>query len=76
MPKYAIVTIIEAPQSEMAWEKISQQLLNGEATQGAVSYVGAPWLVPDNKSGPVVEYGTDSIRLRLNGACVSLHPAD
>lgn len=75
MPRYAIVTIIEAPQSEIAWEKVGQQLLNDDAAQCAVSYVGAPWLVPGKKSG-AVEYGTDAIRLRIDGECVSLYPAD
>ncbi len=75
MPTYAIVTIVEAPQSEVAWEVVSQRLLNGDGTQGAVSYVGAPWLVPENERRGV-EYGTDSILLRIDGECVSLYPAD
>ncbi len=75
MLRYAIVVIVEAPQSEIAWEKVRQQLLHGDATQGSVSYVGAPWLVPGDRSG-AVEYETDSIRLRLDSECVSLDPAD
>jgi hypothetical protein len=73
MPRYAIVVIVEAPQSEMAWEKVKQQLLGG-ATQDSVSYVGAPWIVPRDRRQPV-EYETDSIWLRLDGECVSLDPA-
>jgi hypothetical protein len=75
MPRYAIVVIVEASQSEIAWEKVRQQLLYGHPTQSSVSYVGAPWLVPGDQSG-AVEYGTDSIRLRLDSECVSLDPAN
>lgn len=73
MPRYAIVVIVEAPQSETAWEKVKQQLLGG-AMQDSVSYVGAPWIVPRDRRRPV-EYETESIRLRLDGECVSLDPA-
>jgi hypothetical protein len=73
MPRYAIVVIVEAPQSETAWEKVKQPLLEG-AVRNAVSYVGAPWIVPCDRHRPV-EYETDSIRLRLDGECVNLDPA-
>lgn len=73
MPRYAIVVIVEAPQSETAWEKVKQQLL-GSAMQDSVSYVGAPWIVPRGRRRPV-EYETESIQLRLDGECVSLDPA-
>jgi hypothetical protein len=73
MPRYAIVVVVEAPQSEAAWEKVKQQLLEG-AMRDSVSYVGAPWIVPCDRRRPV-EYETDSIRLRLNGKFVSLDPA-
>jgi hypothetical protein len=75
MPRYAIVTIIDAPQSEMAWENVRQQLLDGDSVQNAVAYVGAPWLVP-GKEKVLAEYETDSILLRINGESISLDPAD
>jgi hypothetical protein len=75
MPRYAIVVVIEAPESETAWEVVKQQLLLDDATQGSISYVGAPWLVPSDQSEPVA-YETDCIRLRLDSECVSLDPAD
>jgi hypothetical protein len=74
MPRYAIVTVVEAPQPEKAWEKVGGQLLNDNAAH--IAYVGAPWLVPGDLVGEPVEYGTDAIRLQLNGKCVSLSPAD
>lgn len=73
MPRYAIVVVVEAPQSEMAWEMVKQQL-HGGAMQDSVSYVGAPWIVPHDQRR-AVEYETESIRLRLDGECVSLDPA-
>jgi hypothetical protein len=73
MPRYAIVVVVEAPQSETAWEKVKQQLLEG-AMRDCVSYIGAPWIVPPDRRRPV-EYETDSIRLRLDGEYVSLDPA-
>lgn len=73
MPRYAIVVIVKAPQSEAAWENVKQQLLKG-AMRDSVSYVGAPWIVPRDQRRPV-EYETDSIRLRLDGELVSLDPA-
>jgi hypothetical protein len=73
MSRYAIVVIVEAPQSETAWEMVKRQL-HGDAMQDSVSYVGAPWIVPRDRCRPV-EYETESIRLRLDGKCVSLDPA-
>lgn len=75
MPRYAIVVVVEAPQSETAWEVVKQQLLLGDAMKGSISYVGAPWLVPGDRREPV-DYETDCIRLRLDSECVSLDPAD
>jgi len=74
MPRYAIVVIVEAPQSEAAWEVVKRPLL-GNAMRGSISYVGAPWLVPGDRPDPV-DYETDCIRLRLNSKCISLDPAD
>ena len=75
MPKYAIVVIVEAPRSEIAWEAVRKQLLLGDAMDGSISYVGAPWLVPGNRHGPV-NFETDCIRLRIDSECVNLDPAD
>lgn len=73
MPRYAIVVIVEAPQSETAWDRVKQSLLAG-AVRNSVSYVGAPWIVPCDRHRSV-EYETDGIRLRLDGECVNLDPA-
>jgi hypothetical protein len=76
MPKYAIVAVIEAPRAELAWEDIGARLLNDDTTQCPVAYVGAPWLVPDDSTNGSAEYGTDAIRLQVNGRGVDLNPVD
>lgn len=76
MPTYAIVTVVEAVHPEEAWETVGGRLLNDDNAQGVVAYVGAPWLVPDETAGESVEYGTDAIRLRLDGESVGLNPAN
>lgn len=76
MPKYAIVAVVEAPRPELAWENVGELLLNDDTAQCAATYVGAPWLVPDDSINGSTEYGTDAIRLQVNGKCVDLSPAD
>jgi hypothetical protein len=52
MPRYAIVTVVEALQPEEAWENVGGQLLDDDS-EGSVAYVGAPWLVPgDGTASP------------------------
>lgn len=76
MPKYAIVAVVEAPQAELAWEDVGERLLNDDTAQCVAAYVGAPWLVPDDSTNGSTEYGTDAIRLQVNGKDVDLSPAD
>ena len=76
MPKYAIVAVVEAPRAELAWEDVGERLLNDDTAQCFVAYVGAPWLVPDDSTNGSAEYGTDAIRLQVNGERVDLRPVD
>lgn len=76
MPKYAIVAVVEAPHAELAWEDVGERLLNDDTAPCVVTYVGAPWLVPGDSTNGSAEYGTDAIRLQVNGKCVDLSPVD
>ena len=76
MPKYAIVTVIDAPDAENAWERVGEYLLNGNLAKGPVAYVGAPWLVPSDIATERAEYGTEAICLWINDRRVDLDPAD
>lgn len=76
MPKYAIVAVVDAPQAELAWETVGERLLKDDAAECFITYVGAPWLVPDESTKGSAEYGTDAIRLKVNGKSVDLSPVD
>jgi hypothetical protein len=72
MPRYAILSIVEAPLPEQAWESVEERLLgDGEA---GIAYVGAPWLVPHDSEDEAVEYSVAAIKLELNGKNISLSP--
>jgi hypothetical protein len=76
MPKYAMVAVVEAPRAELAWEDVGERLLNDDTAKCFVAYVGAPWLVPDDSPNGSDEYGTDAIRLQVNGQRVDLCPVE
>jgi hypothetical protein len=76
MPRYAIVTVVEAARAERAWEAVGGTLLKDRTVQNSVVYVGAPWIVPGDSIDESAEYATDAIELRLNGRSMSLSPAD
>lgn len=76
MPKYAIVAVVEASRAELAWEDVGERLLNDDTARCFIAYVGAPWLVPDDSTTGLAEYGTDAIRLQVNGERVDLRPVE
>jgi hypothetical protein len=77
MPKYAIVTVVDAAEPDEAWEKVGERLLQNESrSTTAIAYVGAPWLVPEYGEAQSAEYETEGICLRLDGESVDLSPAD
>jgi hypothetical protein len=73
--RYAIVTVVEAPSAEEAWEKVAAEL--GPFTYSgapAVSdsgslYVGDPCPVPDAE-----EYATRRVQLDIDGAALTVWP--
>lgn len=73
MPRYAIVTVVDAREPEEAWKSISERLLD-ESRGGYLCR--SPLARPRGPGDELAEFETDGIQLRLDGKRVTLGPVD